>query len=67
MCELDDVVPFTFDHEGWYVDDNDDATLPPEMVKEGRMNEMKGFEQRLEVNARIRVYIPSVSGGWTWQ
>ena len=46
MCEPDDVVPVTFDHEGWYVDDNDGATLPPEMVKEGRMNEMKGFEQR---------------------
>ena len=41
------------------------VTLPPEMVKEGRMNEMKGFEPRYanEVSARMKVYIPSVSGG----
>ena len=28
------------------MDDNDGATPPPEMVKECRMNEMHGFEQR---------------------
>ena len=28
------------------MDDNDGATLPLVMAKEGRMNEMKGFEQR---------------------
>ena len=28
--------------------DTDGVTLPPELVKEGHMNEMKGFEQRLE-------------------
>ena len=70
MCEPDDV-ELTFDHEGWYVDDNDGATLPPGMVKEGRMKDMKGFEQLQsfsichEVIARIKVYSPSVSGGWT--
>ena len=45
------------------MDDNDDAMLPPEMVKEDRMGEMTRYAN--EVNARIKVYPPSVSGGWT--
>ena len=28
------------------MDDNGGPTVQPEMTKEGRMNEMKGFEQR---------------------
>ena len=34
------------------MDDNDGATLPPEMVKKGRMNEMKGLEHRCQVGGR---------------
>ena len=63
----------TFYHEGSYVDDNDGATLPPEIVTDGGTKETMDFQTLTSIHdipaqcMHGRRSALSVSDGLTWQ
>ena len=61
-CDSSEDIPFTFRDWGYFIDDVNGGTLPMELVREARGQEIDGFSKRRVYEIRPR-YEAEVAGG----
>ena len=54
MCDPDDEIPFQFVNNGWCIDDVHGGSLPMDLVREARQDEINGFSERRVYTIRPR-------------